>query len=217
VFKNKALVVVTILVLVLAVIAISCAPVAKPATTTPAATATPTATTPPASTTTPPAQPAAAATPLAAPEVKTSYEAATYTNDKYGFSIKYPKSWIVKDAGTYALSADVDGTISANSLIVTAIPAAKDLSKAAKDVLDSYPSIKMLGGNATVDSTKTATLADGKTPCTQTELSAIVAVYSVYCYSVGVTKGDNSILVVAYTMSGDKKLVQEIANTLVFK
>ncbi|MCX6006191.1 MAG: hypothetical protein NTZ34_02885, partial [Chloroflexi bacterium] len=151
-FKDKALVIVTILVLVLSVVAMSCAPAAKPATTTPPTTTTPAATTPPASTATPQAPPATTTTPAAAPEVKTSYEATTYTNDKYGFSIKYPKSWITIDAGAYVFAAAADQGQTSDTLFILVVPAAADLSKAAKSNMEANPLMKKFDATAEIKS-----------------------------------------------------------------
>jgi len=98
-----------------------------------------------------------------------------------------------------------------------AFPAAADLSKGAKAGLDTNPIFKQFNAKANIDSTKNVTLADGKTPGAQVELSAQVAIYGVYCYCVAATKGDTSIYLFVYTLSGDKALVKEIANTLAFK
>jgi hypothetical protein len=97
------------------------------------------------------------------------------------------------------------------------VPAAADLSKAAKAGLDSNALFKQFNAKANIDSTKNVTLVDGKTPGAETELSAQIAIYGVYSYCVAATKGDNSIMLFAYSVHGDKALVQEIAKTLAFK
>jgi hypothetical protein len=75
---------------VLLVVAAACAPAtpaAKPATTTPPAATTPATTTPAATT-------PAATKPLTDEEL--GFNAATYTNDEYKFSFRYPKEWASK-------------------------------------------------------------------------------------------------------------------------
>jgi hypothetical protein len=217
VLKHKSLIMVSVLVLVLAVVAMSCAP-AKPATPPPAPpVVTPTPPTPPAppATTTPPA--ATTPPPAVAAPIKTSFEANTYTNSAPAFSIMYPKTWIKKEV----TAPDVFGTArdtasTASALTVTVIDKAADFAAAAKNQLDNSATFKQYSAKAKVDSTAQATLADGKTAASVVELSTKLVIYDVYLYAVGVNIGDKTVMAIIYTVDKgkDQALIQEIAKTL---
>jgi pyruvate/2-oxoglutarate dehydrogenase complex dihydrolipoamide acyltransferase (E2) component len=212
----KKLVFITLCVLLMAVVIFpACAP-AKPAATTepqkPAA-----ATTEPA--TPAPAQPAVVEPPKPV-EKPTSFNAATYSNDKNGFSLKYPKGWVVKDtAGDIVLDASVTQEPQSDTVIIYVIPKAADLTRVTKDCMDNYPVFKGFGAKAAVDSTAAVKLADGKTSATETILRTTVAIYDLYTYCLAVNKGDVSIIVLCNTVGGleNKALVKEIARTLTIK
>jgi len=171
----------------------SCAPAAKPATSTPPA-----------------------ATPSTAP-AKPAVELATFTSDQYGFSVQYPKSWTPVTKEGYELFA-TDGTeTTADTVFVAVVPKAADLANAAKDYLDNSPTFKKYDVKCDIVSQKQATLADGKTPCTQAVLHVTIIIYSINIYAVGATKGDNSVLAIAYTFGTKTEKIQEICNSLIFK
>ena len=222
---KKVLFISIMVMLVMALVLPACAPAApaKPAETKPATPpATTTPATPPAATTpatTPPATPPAA-TP-AVTEVKTSFEAATYTSDSPGFSVQYPKSWIKGDMANdvvfIVLASSAQG---ADVASIVVIPETSDFGKAAKDSFDNDPALKNLGVKVNVDSTKTTTLADGKTPANEALLSAkIMGIYDLWGYCYGANIGGKTVFVTGATLAGDKSkaLLQEIAKTLTLK
>lgn len=153
-------------------------------------------------------------------EKPTSFNAATYSNDKNGFSLKYPKGWVVKDtAGDIVLDASVTQEPQSDTVIIYVIPKAADLTRVTKDCMDNYPVFKGFGAKAAVDSTAAVKLADGKTSATETILRTTVAIYDLYTYCLAVNKGDVSIIVLCNTVGGleNKALVKEIARTLTIK
>ena len=205
--KNKSLVIVSILVLVLAVVAMACAPATTPAK----------PVTPPA-TTTPPATPPATTTPPAAPpavvEKPTSFEAATYTDDANGFSFKYPKSWKIaaKPYATAVFYANDGGTPLPNLVYVDVRPATsvKDSAVAA---LTDFIAAKGVQANPKVDSSTEITLPDGST-ATDVAVSVSVLFQNKKGYNVGVIKDGKSIVVSAGIDPAQMDLFKEIAQTL---
>ena len=226
-FKNKALVIAAILILVMAIVSISCAPAAKPATTTPPATPTPpAATTPaaPAATTptpppVPPTPPAAAAP--ATPKAASWGESGTYSDDKSGASFSYPKKWVKVDAAgdqVYAIAAST--TQGADNASLSVVAKADDVAKAVKASYDSNPALSSLGVKVDIVSSKATTLADGKTPATEVVIGAkIMGIYDLYGYALATVKGDNIIFASANTFGGGdaQSVVKEIAQTLAVK
>lgn len=214
-FKNKGFSIVAILVLALAVVAMSCAPAApattpsKPAATQPAKPAAtepakPAATTPPA---TPPAAPAPA---------KLSFEASTFKSDKYGFSLQYPKAWILRDKAGYDFYAQESDETTSDTAFTAIVAKNDDIAGAAKAFLDNSETFKKYNVTCDIVSQKKGTLADGKTPCTQAELHVTIIIYSINIYAVGAVKGDNTIMVIAYTFGTKTEKIKEICNSLAF-
>ena len=203
--KHKALVIVSILVLVLAFVAISCAP-AKPPAPPPAPPVAPVVTTP----TTPGTTPVAPV----APVMKTSYEATTYTNDKYGFSILYPKAWTSENV---SLSGGVLYVKGDKGLVYVAVRPANpdDWGSTAMDFLKDL--IKAGGKDFTpgIDSNDPVTFTDGKTKGRMIVLSAAFGLAKGACAIV--MKGGNAIIVLGATDPGQMVLYKEIANTLSVK
>ncbi|MBN1375078.1 MAG: hypothetical protein JXA01_02860 [Dehalococcoidia bacterium] len=188
--KNRTMAIVTILVLALAIVAMSCAP-AAPAATEPAK-------------------------PAATEPAKLSFEATTFTSDKNGYSMQYPKSWTVTANPDYDLMAKDGSETTADTLICVTLAKADDISKAAKDFLDNTPTFKQYNVKCDIKSTKETKLADG-TPAVQTEMFVQIIIYAVNIYVVGATKGDKTVLVYTYTFGTKLDKIKEIANTLVFK
>ncbi len=203
--KHKALVSVSILVLVLAFVAISCAP-AKPPAPPPAPPVAPVVTTP----TTPGTTPVAPV----APVMKTSYEATTYTNDKYGFSILYPKAWTSENV---SLSGGVLYVKGDKGLVYVAVRPANpdDWGSTAMDFLKDL--IKAGGKDFTpsIDSNDPVTFTDGKTKGRMIVLSAAFGLAKGACAIV--MKDGNAIIVLGATDPGQMVLYKEIANTLSVK
>ncbi|MBN1375141.1 MAG: hypothetical protein JXA01_03185 [Dehalococcoidia bacterium] len=214
--KNKTLSIVTILVLALAVVAMSCAPAAEP--TKPAATepAKPAATEPAKPAATEPAKPAATepAKPAAA---EVSFEADTYTNDEYGFSLKYPKAWIVRDKAGYAFYANDSDETTADTAFTAIAAKTDDIAGAAKAFLDESETFKKYNVKCDIVSQEKGTLADGKTPCTKAALHVTIIIYSINIYAVGAVKGDDTIMVIAYTFGTKTEKIQELCSSLAFK
>ncbi len=205
-FKNKAFVMVAILVLVLATVAISCAPAAKPATTT-----APAATTPPATTTAPATTPAAppptppvpsTATPPpaaapAAPVIKTSFEATTYTDTKNGYSVMYPKSWTTGDfskiPGAVFLAA------SGKDDIIIGVRPATSFKDASVAFVTDIITASGQSFTPSVDAENNVTLADG-TKADQVLVSAAFGMAK--GASTGIIKNGNAIMIVTLSDPG---------------
>jgi len=209
VLRNKSLVIVSILVLVLAIVAMACAPAApaKPVVTPPVVTppvVTPPVVTPPVTT---PVEPVA-------PAIKTSYEATLYTNDKYGFSILYPKGWTSENV---TLSGGVLYVKGDKGLVYVAVRPANpnDWGSTAMDFLKDL--IKAGGRDFTpgIDSNNPITFADGKTVGREIVLSAAFGLAKGACGIV--MKDGNAIIVLGATDPGQLNLYKEIAKTLSVK
>jgi hypothetical protein len=186
VFKNKALVIVAILVLVLSIAAMSCAPaaapVSKPATTPPPATSTPPAASTPPATSTPPA-----ATAPAVAKVASWGESNTYTDDKTGSSFSFPKKWVkVDSAGDQVYAVSASSAQGADNASLSVVAKGDDIAKAVKASYDSNPALSSLGVKVNIVSSKATTLADGKTAATEVVIGAkIMGVYDLYGYAFG--------------------------------
>ena len=221
-FKSK-LITAMVIILVLATLAISCAPAAAPTK--------PAAATPPASTPAPaaPAATTAATTPVAPPSaassapaaIKTSFDAATYTNDVNGYSFMYPKSWItgnvVNDQVVNLLASSAQGADAVSSSL---LPESADFSKAMKAAYDADPGLKQYGVQVNIKSTKAITLADGKTQASEAYVTAtIMGMYDLWGYGIGVNKGGKTIMVTGWTLGGTAKQDQivEIVKTFAVK
>ena len=209
--KNKSLVIVSVLVLVLAVVAMACAP-ATPATppAPPAAPETPAA--PPAAPETPAAPPAAPETPAApAPEIVTSFEAATYTNVDPAFTIKYPKTW---EAGKVSLAGGVFYAKSGDDLVYVAVRPATNFKADATAFLADLIKLSGVALSPSVDSEKTVTMLDG-TQGNEIMLSALFGQKKATVY--GVTKDGKSIMVMCGTSPKSLALYSEIGKSLQVK
>jgi hypothetical protein len=214
VFKNKALFVVAILVIALAVIASSC-------TCAPATPAAPAAT--PAAPAAPAATPAAPAATPAAPSAAVTHtwgDSKTYTNDEVGFTVTYPAKWITTTSGTDVLTVAAGSGGTDDTIHVTVIPAVTDFGAAVKGILDSSPAFVQYKVISKLDSSGPIKLASGSvTDAIEAALSAKVIVYQFYFYAVGATKGGKTVGVLGQTIGGGnaKKQIQEICQSLSFK
>ena len=218
-FKSKALVIVAVLVLALAVVAMSCAPASKPATppaTTPAAPATPTTPTPPMPPA-PPSTPAAPAAPTApaaapAPVIKTSFEATTYTNDNPAFTFMYPKAWTT--ATTKIMGVVVYAKSTGKDNVFAVVRPATDFDAAGKQFVADMIAASGAAFNPSVDAEDQITLADG-TKATQIQLSAAFGMAKATV--TGFIKGGNAIMIVCASDPKNMDLYKEIGSTLLVK
>jgi hypothetical protein len=216
-YKFVTVLMVMLLVLGLALVACK-APAEKVTPPTPPA-ATPPAATPPAATppaATPPATPPAAA-PAAGP---TSYPAATYTNDKYGFSVQYPKDWVERpelvtmpeQLAAFGVAAFVPG------VVVYAYDA--DAPESADWIVASLKKV----GNITpkvLSDIKEETLADGTKAYTFKAGYLSASGYDIISYVIDADKAGKRIRANVFTIDAfapyDEKLASEVAHTLTFK
>jgi hypothetical protein len=205
VLKHKSLIMVSVLVLVMALVAISCAP-AKPVT--------PPVVVPPVVVPPVVVPPGTAPVVPVAPVMKTSYEATTYTNDKYGFSILYPKSWTSEEA---KLSGGVLYVKGDKGLVYVAVRPSdpNDWGSTAMTFLQDL--IKAGGKDFTpgIDSNNPVTFTDGKTKGRMIMLSAAFGLAKGACAMV--MKDGNAIIVLGGTDPGQMDLYKEIGNTLSIK
>lgn len=235
-FKRKAAIISAVIMLVIAELAISCAPVAETSRQTPA-TQSPTANTTAASSTAPatpasplpPAVPAtkpAETTPVTQTKIVTSFEAETYVNSQPGFIVKYPRNWTRIEASGNAVfnnavfSIADSSSLTADSLSICIIAETKDFANAAKAVVEASGAFNQYGAKANIESQKTTTLADGKTVAYEAVLSSKIMIQSFYFYCFGVNSGGKTIAIIGYTLKNDEKskqLLQEIAKTLTLK
>ncbi len=226
--RSKALIAVVGIILTVSLFMWSCTPATapaepKPTTPTPSTSGEqPKSGTQPGSQTPnlPPPPPPVNTTP-ATQEIKTSFEANTYTSDKYGFSLKYPKNWVKKEAvGDTVLSIASSQDQTADAVNVSVIAEAPDIAAAAKNAIDNSDAFKQFNAKCKIESQKSITLADGKTPAQEVIFSAKIVIYDVYIYCLGVNAGGKTILVIGNTVessSKNKDLLQEIARTLIIK
>jgi hypothetical protein len=224
---NKTYKFVTVLMVMLLVLGLALAackapaekvtPPTPPAATPPAATppaATPPAATPPAAT--PPAAPPAAA-PAAGP---TSYPAATYTNDKYGFSVQYPKDWVERPElvtmpehlAAFGVAAFVPG------IVLYAYDA--DAPESADWIVASLKKVGNIMPKVLSD-IKEETLADGTKAYTFKAGYLSASGYDIISYVLDVDKAGKRIRVNVFTIDAfapyDEKLSSEVAHTFTFK
>lgn len=207
--KHKSLVMVSVLILVLAVVAMSCAP-AKPAP--PPTPPAPPVVTPPV-VTPPVVTPPAATTPPAAPaivEKVTSYTSQKFSNDT--LSIAYPADWV--GTKTTIPGAVFYGKGTGKDVVFVAVRPATDFQAAASTFLADL--IAASGANFTpsVDNVATVTLADG----TKANVILLSAAFGMAKAAItGVIKGGNAIMVVGASDPGHLALYQEIGSTLIVK
>ena len=117
------------------------------------------------------------------------------------------------------IAADPSNNVG-DRVYVDVIPAATDLSAAAKGLLDNSAAFQQYKVTASITSSKPFTLTSGSvTSATATELSAKIVIYQFYFYAIGATSGANSVNVMGGTTGGGnaKKQLQEICQTLSFK
>jgi len=221
VFKNQALVIMAVLVLALAVVAMSCAPAAKPATTPPAVTTPPA--TPPASPPAAPPAPAAApvVTPPAATKAASWGESKTYTDETYGLSFSYPAKWIKLDpTGIMIYDVASGGESDAENASLSVMAKADDIANAVRAAYEANPNLSNLNVKVDIVSSRATTLADGKTAATEVVLSAkILGMYDLYGYNLAVVKGDKLVWCSALTLGDEAKmaLCREIVQTFAVK
>ena len=208
--KNKSLVIVSVLVLVMAVVVMACAPAATPET--PAATPETPAATPETPAATPETPAATTETPAApAPEVVTSFEAATYTNEDPAFTIKYPKTWV---PGEVKLEGGVFYAKGGDDLVYVAVRPATDFKAAATTFLADLIKLSGVALSPNVDSEKTVTMLDG-TQGNEIMLSALFGSKKATVY--GVIKDGKAIMVMCGTSPKSLDLYSEIGKSLVVK
>ncbi len=216
--KHKSLVMVSVLVLVLAVVAMSCAP-AKPAPppTPPAPpVVTPPVVTPPVAppVVTPPAvTPPAATTPPAAPaivEKVTSYTSQKFSNDT--LSIAYPADLDCHRLPKFR-GAVFYGKGGKDNVFVAVRPAT-DFQAAASTFLADLIAASGANFSPSIDNVATVTLADG----TKANVILLSAAFGMAKAAItGVIKGGNAIMVVGASDPGHLALYQEIGSTLIVK
>jgi hypothetical protein len=194
----------------------ACAAPAEPVTPTPPAPPVE-PTPPPVEPTPPPVEPTPPPAPPAAKEL--SYEAKTYTNSEFGFSVQYPKDWVEQPQlvnqivvaafgitgfvpGMSISVADADGPLTADWIVAQ--------TNSLPDTSD---------GKVTSDITPT-TLDDG-TPAFQYTLKYNYQVYEITSFGVAADKDGKRIRAFVWTIDAfspyDEALFSEIAHTLSFE
>jgi len=168
-----------------------------------------------------PAAPPAGEQPAAPPAAAaTSYPAATYTNDKYGFSIQYPKDWVARPElvtnpehlAAFGVSGFVPGVVL--YAYDADAPESKDWIVASfAKVGNQSPKLK--------SDIKEETLAGGIKAYTYKANYISATGYDVLSYCLDADKDGKRIRVNVFTIDAfapyDEKLGSEIAHTLTFK
>lgn len=215
--KSYKLVTIFMAMLLVAGLALAaCAAPAEPVTPTPPAPPVE-PTPPPVEPTPPPVEPTPPPAPPAAKEL--SYEAKTYTNSEFGFSVQYPKDWVEQPQlvnqivvaafgitgfvpGMSISVADADGPLTADWIVAQ--------TNSLPDTSD---------GKVTSDITPT-TLDDG-TPAFQYTLKYNYQVYEITSFGVAADKDGKRIRAFVWTIDAfspyDEALFSEIAHTLSFE
>ncbi len=171
-------------------------------------------------------EPAAPAEEPAAPAeepaagVATSYEAATYTNDEYGFTVQYPTDWEYRDdlvTTEYHLAAfGVPAFLPGVSMGILGV----DAPVTEEWVLQTFKDMNNANPNVRTDITE-ETLADGTPAYTYTITYLSPTQYEVKAYCLDADKGDHRIRVWAWTVEAfepyNEELFSEIVHTLTFK
>jgi len=155
-------------------------------------------------------------------EKPTSFEAATYNNDQYGFSIKYPKSWSnEKLIGDMVMRvAARAGDIQSDAAAAAVVDKPPDYGKAIREAVDETLAASGVPVKTKIESINATVLSDGTTPATEAVLSAdVYGMYQLYVYALGTDKGGKTIAIIGLTVKGDanKSLLKEIAQTLAVK
>ena len=157
-------------------------------------------------------QPAAAA-------AATSYPASTYTNDKYGFSLQYPKDWVARPElvtapehlAAFGVSAFVPGVVF-YAFDADAPESADWIISSFKKVGNQDPKVKSDIKDETISGSKAYSYKANY-------ISA--SGYNVLSYCIDVDRGDKRIRVNIFTIDEfapyDETLFSEIAHTLTFK
>jgi hypothetical protein len=221
---RKSYKLVTVLIVMLLVIGLALMACKAPAETVtpPAETVTPPAetVTPPAETVTPPAEtvtpPAETVTPPAAHEL--TYQAATYTNSEYGFSVQYPSDWVERPeivTGTIIAVFGVPGFVPGVSLSV------RDADEPLTAEWIVAANTDEGNTNVKVTSDITPTTLDDGTPAFQYTTSCQNQGYGVVNFATSVDKDGKRIRATVWTISDfspyDEAFFSEIAHTLSVK
>jgi hypothetical protein len=164
----------------------------------------------------PPAAPPTAAPPTAAPPAaapgKLPFEPATYTNDQYGFSLKYPKDWQVAPPSKTLITAQKGGLVPA--MFVGAVDGA-DFAEAVTNTLKLAD-----GTDIKVGAVSEATLADGSKG-SKAPITATLRGFPAKGLAVGAKKGDKWIVCCVGTVEMlapyDEALFTAIGTSLEFK
>ena len=165
----------------------------------------------------PPAEQPAAAPPAAE---ATSFPAATYTNDKYGFSIQYPKDWVARPElvttpyhlAAFGVSAFVPGVVTYE--FDTPYPETKEgIVQSFTDLKNTMPKL--------LSDIKEETLPDGTKGYTYKAYYISATGYEINSYCLDTVRDGKQFRVNLFTIDSfepyNEKLYSEIAHTLTFK
>jgi|GEM_PF-463260 len=155
-------------------------------------------------------EPEEAAPPVAAGEV--SFEAATYTNADYGFSVRYPANWAEQEAtGTTVFYAADPNKVPALFIMVVEGATFADALTAGLDEAG--------GSDANIKSESETTLADG-TPATEAVLKVKLQGFGADAFALGLLKEGKWVIVAVGTVGllakYDEPLFSEVVHTLQF-
>ncbi|MBA7710121.1 hypothetical protein ES703_119051 [subsurface metagenome] len=156
-------------------------------------------------------EPEEAAPPVAAGEV--SFEAATYTNADYGFSVRYPAKWAEQEATAETTVFYAADPAKVPALFICVVEGAT-FADALTAALEGAG-----GSDVKIKSETETTLADG-TPATEAVLKVKLAGFGADAFALGLQKDGKWVIVVVGTVGllakYDEPLFSEVVHTLQF-
>jgi len=150
--------------------------------------------------------------PPAPVEIPTSYESERYTNDAYGFSIRYPKIWT-------SMSATIYGTVfyakeTGKDMVYVAVRPAANFKDAAVIFLSDLITASGAAFSPGIDSETIVTLSDG-TQANQILFSAAFGM--VKAAITGVIRDGNAIMICGASDPINIELYKEMGRTLTLR
>jgi hypothetical protein len=149
-----------------------------------------------------------------------SFEAVTFTGADPAFTLKYPRSWIIKPVqGKSVLYASAADDRAADSFSVFVSDPVDDVASTIKNGIETLPAFVENKATANIKSVMPAVMADGKTEATVAVLTAKVATYDIWFYCYAFNQDGKTVCFIGDTMGGDssRSLIKEIAYTLASK
>lgn len=148
--------------------------------------------------------------PAPAPFSSPSFEYAMYTNDSYGFSVKYPAAWASEPSTIPGVVFYAEGT--GKDDVFIAVRPATNFTDAATTFLADAFAASAASFTPAVDSVSIVTLSDGVTQANNILFSAFSG--TAKAAVTGVIKDGNAIMIMGASDPAHVGLYQEIGETL---